>query len=127
MTREGPSLPNAREVAVVFLFPDSSEIRYLTNPPAAGARVRSSTGERFVVAKIFASGERVFTAHCIVQTAVAPTRTAARPEASPVRVEEPGHPGGVDDFASHLLARVRRTLDAPARLRRRYQMRHYIP
>jgi hypothetical protein len=36
-------------------------------------------------------------------------------------------PGPLDDLATHLLGLVRATIEAPARLRRRYRMRHYIP
>jgi hypothetical protein len=126
VTPEGPSLPNADTVAVVFVFPDSSEIRYLSNPPPPGARVQSSTGQRFRVAGIRASGEHTFRVRCVVE-AVAPTRAMARRDPIKTREDETGHSGAIDDLASQLLGVVRGTMESAARLRRRYRMRHYIP
>jgi hypothetical protein len=40
---------------------------------------------------------------------------------------ESGQPVAIDDLANHLLGLMRRTMEAPARVRRRYRMRHYIP
>jgi hypothetical protein len=126
VTPQGPSLPHPGEFAVVFRFPDTSEVRYLAKPPAPGARVRSSAGERFVVARLVASSEHVLTAYCVAP-AVAPARPVAQRAAIEAREDESGNPGAMDDLANHLLGVVRRTLNAPARLRRRYRMRHYIP
>lgn len=120
VTPDSPPVPNPREVAVVFLFPDSSEIRYLSKPPARRTRVRSSNGKSFMVATILPSGERTFTAHCVAQ-AVVPPRAMARRGAEPTSEHES------DDLPSQLLGLVRLTVDAPARLRRRHRMRHYIP
>jgi hypothetical protein len=119
MTADGPLLPGSRELAVVFVFPDTAEIRYLSRLPVRGAHVQSSSGQTFFVASLLQSGERTFTAHCVAYEA-----TPAR--AQEAKDEQEGT-GALDDLAGHLQALARRTIEAPARLRRRYRMRDYYP
>ena len=119
MTPDAPLLPSGSDFAVIFVFPDSAEIRYLSKLPPRGMRVQSPSGQTFIVASLLRSGERTFTAHCIAR------------EATPARAREYGDeykgPGALEDLAGHLQALAQRTIEAPARLRRRYRMRNYYP
>jgi hypothetical protein len=140
VARRSQQLPGVREAAVLFLFPDSSEIKYLSRPPAPGARVRSSAGRVWTVASVLKTGEHTFTAQCFAEQAHVPTRVVARPEdvaaangvtrqkkTAPRRQVVQDGPGAFEDLATHLLKLTRRAIGTPSRLRRRYKMRHYIP
>jgi len=50
---------------VVFLFPDSSDIRYMREPPAIGRRVRSEKGDIWTVAEVLKSGIQTYTVTCV--------------------------------------------------------------
>lgn len=56
--------PNGDEVCVVFLFPDSSAIRYLARPPLPGASVRSPWGDVWRVRDVVQSGHSTYTVRC---------------------------------------------------------------
>lgn len=73
---------------VLFLFPDSSEIRY-TRKPKPGDRVRSAKGDIRTVAEVLKSGIDTYTVTC-----VAP-------------------PKGARDVAADLLGLVRKSISAP--------------
>jgi hypothetical protein len=49
----------------VLRFPDSTEIRYLDEPPELGARVRSDTGRDWFVAEVLQSGRNTYTVLCM--------------------------------------------------------------
>jgi len=71
---------------MLFLFPDSSELRYMREPPKLGGRVRSASGDVWTVADVLKSGIHIYTVTC-----VAPAQ----------------HLGGVRDLAADLLAFAR--------------------
>ena len=71
---------------ILFLFPDSGEIRYIREPRKRGCRVRSVTGDVWTVAEVFRSGIDTYTVICLA--------------ASP----------GVRDLAADLLERARNSL-----------------
>ena len=137
MAQRGQLLPGSgEEVGVVFLFPDSAEVRYLSRPPAPRTRVRSSNGHVWIVSNVVRTGENTFSAHCVAQqnlvsapTAVLQTGPAPRdPRTEQRALAEPRtrEPGAFEDLGTHLLTLARRAIETPTRLRRRYGMR-YIP
>ena len=137
MAQRGQLLPGSgEEVGVVFLFPDSAEVRYLSRPPAPRTRVRSSNGHVWIVSNVVRTGENTFSAHCVAQQDLVAARTPAPrpghaprdPRTEPRARADPGasEPGAFEDLGTHLLTLARRAIETPTRLRRRYGMR-YIP
>jgi hypothetical protein len=132
-----PGSEGSGEVAVVFHFSDSAEVRYISHLPTPGQRVRSSNGAVWIVSKVVSSGENTFHAHCVAQQdAVSAPTTAFRPENTPRAqhmepraLAEPGtpEPGAHEDLGSHVMTLARRAIEKPARLRRRYGTRNYVP
>lgn len=49
---------------VLILFPDSSELRYMREPPRLGQRVRSVDGNVWTVAEVLKSGIDTYTVNC---------------------------------------------------------------
>ena len=74
---------------VLFLFPDSSELRSMREPPKLGRRVRSVKGDVWTVAEVLKSGIDTYTVTC----------------APP--------PGGVRDLAADLLELARNSISPP--------------
>jgi hypothetical protein len=54
-----------RAVCLVLRFPDSTEIRYLDEPPELGTRLRSDTGRVWIVAEVLQSGRKTYTVFCV--------------------------------------------------------------
>ena len=132
-----PGSGGSGEVGVVFHFPDSAEVRYLSRPPAPGKRVRSSNGHVWIVSNVVGSGENTFHAHCVAQqdavsartTAVRPDTVTRAPDMDPPAVDKPDttEPGAREDAGSHVLTLARRAIETPTRLRRRHGTRNYVP
>ena len=95
---------DAAVVRVVFLFPDSSEIRYLNRAPRLGRSVRSEHGRSCVVSEVFPSGVETYTAVCVARE----------------------HLVDVGSLASDLLQRARDS-GTPKGLLERWRRRNYIP
>jgi hypothetical protein len=129
--------PGPREIAVVCLFPDAAEVRYVSRLPARGQRIRSSKGRVYIVAQVLQSGERTFTAHCAAPEDIksrrpnTPPRETAPRKGDLVRSEQRdgmhGRSHGLDDLAADLMRFVGVTLRTPGRLRHRYKTRNYLP
>jgi len=102
--------PPADGVYCVFIFPDSSESRYVRHPPQQGACVPSPLGTEWYVAEVLQSGRATYTVFCV-------GRQDFR--------ERFGHaPRGVRELVTDLLERAQQSV-TERRQRRRY--RHYIP
>lgn len=80
--------PHAR---VLFLFPDSSEIRHMRKPPTIGLRVRSEKGDVWTVAEVLKSGIDTYTVTCVAppKGLVADLLERARNSISPSRLAVP--------------------------------------
>lgn len=93
----------------VFLFPDSSENRWLDRLPAAGTRIRSRQGTVWVVDEVLQSGRETYTVFCVD------------------RRDERRRSDGTTDLATQLLEAARNTTEAVTERRRRRRFRHYLP
>ena len=96
-------------VFCVFLFPDSSENRWLDRLPAAGTRIRSRQGTVWVVDEVLQSGRETYTVFCVD------------------RRDERRRAGGGSDLATELLEAARTATEAVTERRRRRRFRHYLP
>ena len=56
--------PTAQSRAL-FLFPDSSEIRYMAKPPTIGLRIRREQGDLWTVVNVLKSGIDTYTVTCV--------------------------------------------------------------
>ena len=63
---------------VLFILPDSGEIRYTGEPPRLDSRVRSPSGDVWTVARVTYEGSDTFTVTCVERSRVAtvPRRAA---------------------------------------------------
>ena len=52
------------EVFLVLIFPDSSEFRWVDEPPRVGSEIRSQTGRRWRVEETLQSGVATYTVYC---------------------------------------------------------------
>lgn len=88
-----------RGVLLVLVFPDSSELRWVYEPPRLGSEMESSLGRRWRVEEVVRSGVGTYTVHC-----------------------GPRHPGlaGARDLATDLLDKAKRAMSLEERRRRRY-------
>jgi hypothetical protein len=88
-----------RSVLLVLVFPDSSELRWVYEPPKLGSEMESSFGQSWRVEEVLQSGVGLYTVHC-----------------------GPRHPGltHAQHLATDLLARARRAVSLQERRRRRY-------
>ena len=80
----------AAQSRILFLFPDSGEIRYMREPPKLGCRVRSVTGGVWTVAEVLKSGIDTHTVTCLapspgVRDLAADLLERARDSLSPLR------------------------------------------
>ena len=80
----------AAQSRILFLFPDSSEIRHLREPPKLRSRVRSATGGVWTVAEVLKSGIDTYTVTCLapspgVRDLAADLVERARDSLSPLR------------------------------------------
>lgn len=115
-------------VRVVFLFPDSNELRDMRAPPRLGRHVRSPKGALWKVAEVLTSGRDTYTV-----TVVAPSLTAKVPQLAAdhlrhaVRRRTPDR--DTRDLAADLLQRAQRAKDSisPRAIRRRRRERNYFP
>lgn len=55
-------------VRVLFLFPDSSELRHMRDAPRLGSRIRSPQGAAWTVADVVKSGKTTFTVTCVARS-----------------------------------------------------------
>ena len=112
-------------VRVLFLFPDSSELRDVRKPPRRGHHVRSPEGAVWKVAEILKSGHETYTVTC-----VAPSRMGKMPNlaadhmrnAVRRRTRDPDN----QDLAADLLERARKSI-SPHEIRSRRRRRNYMP
>jgi hypothetical protein len=88
-----------RSVLLVLVFPDSSELRWVVEPPKLGSEMESSYGQRWKVEEVLQSGVGMYTVHC-----------------------GPRHPGlgTARHLATDLLDRARKAVSLQQRRRRRY-------
>jgi hypothetical protein len=146
MSADGQLLPGPDAIAVVFQFPHTAEIRYVSRVPARGSRVRSSAGHTFIVTQLLRSGERTFTARCVAPDDTKSKRASPRSEsasrereplplpykrqvAEKERRSEHGEKmhqtsRSLEDMAVDLVRSARAT---SKRFRHRYKMRNYLP
>jgi hypothetical protein len=129
-------LPAGSEIAVVFQFSDTTEIRYLSGPPRLGSRVVSTSGRVYRVTRLVRSGERMLTAQCVEsrggrrQVEPVPRLAEKRPEPTrPVDALDmaTGEPPRRVDLGTRLLSAARMATSAPSRFRERRRMRDYLP
>ena len=110
---------------VLFIFPDSREIRHMREPPRVGSRVRSPRRAVCYVAQVIDSGSDTYVATCVGTSRVATVpQRAKEPVNEEVRRYEP-EPWEKDP-AADLLQRVKDTV-SPRAIRRRWQYRNYLP
>ncbi len=114
-----------RPSTVLFIFPDSREIRHLPEPPRVGSRVRSRHRSVWYVAQLIDNGSDTYVAICVglARVAAAPQRPVGHVSEKARRDErEPSE----KDPAADLLQRVKDVV-SPRALRRRWQYRNYLP
>jgi len=88
-------LPN---VYLVLVFPDSTEGRWVWEPPRIGSEIKSRPGKNWRVEEVLESGADLYTVHC----------------GPPPRLASPR------DLATDLLERARRSMSPLQRRRRRW-------
>jgi hypothetical protein len=103
-----------RVSTVLFVFPDSREVRHMAEPPRVGSRVRSPRGAVWTVAQVVDYGSDTYTAACVGASRM----DEAEKRRNPDRDDE--------DLAAGLLQRVKDSL-SPRAIRRRWRHRNYIP
>ena len=86
-------------VLLVVLFPDSSESRWVNEPPRLGSKLRSQYGDSWRVADVVQSGVSMYTVDC--------------------RTQNPG-PAVTRDLARDLFDGARKTVRRRERRRREY-------
>jgi hypothetical protein len=115
-----------RVSTVLFIFPDSREIRHMREPPRLGSRARSPRGVVWTVAQVVDYGSDTYTATCTGRTEqlldVGREENSVR-NASDAMFTEPTR---VRDLTAELLQRVKDTL-SPRAIKRRRRYRNYIP
>ena len=99
-------------VYCVFLFPDSTESRWLVRTPTPGTRVRSRGGSVWVVHEVLQSGRDTYTVFCVPRRAY---RDALR------------RSGDGRDLAGELLEAARHASEATTERRHRRKFRRFIP
>jgi hypothetical protein len=127
-----------RVATVLFMFPDSHQVRHMGKPPRLGSRVRSPRGAVCTVAEVVDWGSDTYTATCVGKASpfdAVPKRAAGRKQ--PTKESEVAKVPHRDDkdLAADLLQRTRDSLllqrakDAlsPRAIRRRWRRRNYIP
>ena len=127
-----------RVATVLFMFPDSHQIRHVGKPPRLGSRVRSPRGSVCTVAEVIDWGSNTYTATCVAKASPldAVPKRAADQEQPTKESEVAKEPRGDDrDLAADLLQRTRDSLLlqrakdslSPRAIRRRWRRRNYIP
>lgn len=99
---------NDDKVCVVLLFPHSSSIRFVNQPPMPGASVRSPWGDVWRVEDVVQSGLSTYTVRCGEHTRVPHELRSQRPAA-------------VFRALTYLLAEI------SAQMHLRWRMRNYLP
>jgi hypothetical protein len=96
-----------RVATVLFIFPDSREIRHMREPPRLGSRVRSARGAVGTVAQVIDYGSDTYAANCV---GTSPVATVPRRAADPTNeeVKQRKRHRKAKDLAADLLARVKR-------------------
>jgi hypothetical protein len=100
-------------VFCVFLFPDSTESRWLDRVPTPGTRVRSGLGSVWVVDEVLQSGRETYSVFCV------PRREYA---AALRRRSEGGR-----DLSAELLEAARHASEATTERRHRRRFRLFRP
>lgn len=100
-------------VFCVFLFPDSTESRWLDRVPTPGTRVRSGLGSVWVVDDVLQSGRETYSVFCVPR----------REYADALR----NRSGGGRDLAAELLEAARHTSEATTERRHRRRFRLFRP
>jgi len=108
----------APRVWVVFLFPDSSEVRTMRSPPTLGHLVRSEGGLVWKVAEVLTSGSDTYTV-----TVVAPSLMAKSAHLAAQRLKRAATPDP-QDLAVELL-QLAKDSTSPRAIRRRWRERKY--
>ena len=119
---------------VLFIFPDSREIRHMREPPSLGSRVRSRHGRAWAVAQVIDNGSDTYTATCVGSAEQLgrvrreELRRVRREEGSAVNAAGAPVIESTEDKALYadLLQRVKDVL-SPRAIRSRRRNRHYIP
>jgi hypothetical protein len=100
-------------VFCVFMFPDSTESRWLEELPPRGTRVRSREGAVWIVDEVLQSGRETYTVHCLARRAyVRKLRDRAT---------------GDRDLAAELLEAARHTSEGVTERRHRRRYRPFRP
>jgi hypothetical protein len=107
------SRPTESGVYCVFLFPDSTESRWLVRTPTPGTRVRSGGGSVWVVDEVLQSGRDTYTVFCVPRREY---RDARRHRSHDRR-----------DLAGELLEAARHASEAATERRHRRKFRRFLP
>jgi hypothetical protein len=107
------SRPTESGVYCVFLFPDSTDSRWLVRTPTPGTRVRSGSGAVWVVDEVLQSGRDTFTVFCVPRREY---RDARRHRSDDRR-----------DLAGELLEAARHASEATTERRHRRKFRRFRP
>ena len=97
----------------VFLFPDSSENRWLDRLPPPGASVRSREGKAWTVDEVLQSGRETYTVFCV--------------DRREYRDRNRRRSDGTTDLATELLEAARNAREGVTARRHRRRSRHYLP
>jgi hypothetical protein len=120
-------LPSVRDriSTVLFIFPNSRDIRHMREPPRLGSRVRSPRGDVWTVAKVIDYGSDTYTAICVGKSwaATVPHRAADQLNEE---VKQKKRDRKRKALAVEVLKRAKVSL-SPRAIRRRRRTRHYIP
>ena len=111
-------------VQVVFLFPDSSELRSMRVCPQVGRHVRSPAGAVWRVAEVLKSGIDTYTVTCVAPSRVVTLPHLAADQLRHARRRPRDH--NHQDLAADLLQRAKDSM-SPREIRRRWRERNYYP
>ena len=112
-------------VQVLFLFPDSSELRTMRVPPRLGRHVRSPEGAVWKVAEVLKSGVDTYTVTCDTPSLIAKVPDLAADQVrQAVRRRTRDHHG--QELPADLLQRARDAI-SPREMKRRWRERNYYP
>ena len=111
-------------VQVVFLFPDSSELRSMRVCPRVGRHVRSPAGAVWRVAEVLKSGIDTYTVTCVAPSRVAKLPDLAADQLRHARRRPRDH--NHQDLAADLLQSAKDSM-SPREIRRRWRERNYYP
>jgi len=114
-----PSRPEPdakRPIRAVVRFPHSTEIRHFDGVPPPGTRLRSASGQEWVVADALQSGRDTYTVYCVERrqhsdgAEFVPARVVVEDLLEDIAKGSARTRELLDDMAAHLLKRVRRSV-----------------